>query len=196
MRAAAFLALAAASLAAGCQQHGASSSAAPTAAAPADPLQIGVRLLASNQADMALRAFNQEMAENGPSAEALTGAAIANMRVGRGPLATKLLRKALRLDPFYAPAHNNLGVALYDEGDYLGALTAFQKAHELTGGSDPAVAVNLDMAAFVVADTAKTTPQLDESEFEVILYGNGLYRLERKTGPVGADAAKAEGETS
>lgn len=177
---------------AGCQQTASNGGQSPAAATAAlDHTSIGVRLLAANQPNMALTSFNRALGEDGPTAEALTGAAIANMRIGRGGVAVRLLESAIGVDNDYAPAHNNLGVALYDEGDYIGALAAFQRAHQLTGGTDNAVATNLDMAEFVIADTAATTPQLDEAEFDVILYGNGLYRLERRAKPRPAAAPES-----
>ena len=52
-------------------------------------------------------------------------------RQGRHREATELHRKAIRLNPRYAPAHHNLGNALLELGDFNGARASFEHALEL-----------------------------------------------------------------
>ncbi|MEM7525899.1 MAG: tetratricopeptide repeat protein [Pseudomonadota bacterium] len=164
-----------------CQQQDEIQLSAPVAPPPDltnDPFDVGVRLLAVRQHEMALGAFRRAMLRDGLTAEALTGAAVASMRLGRPNAARKLLESAVTVDPRSAVAHNNLGVALYDVGDYEGAFARFELAFALTEGADQSVAQNLEMAKFALDDSASPKPKLDEADFDVIQYGHGVYRLE------------------
>ena len=47
------------------------------------------------------------------------------------------LQRTIEMDPRFAPAHGNLGIAYDVKGDHAAALEAFRKAVEITGGTDP-----------------------------------------------------------
>ncbi|MEX2517876.1 MAG: tetratricopeptide repeat protein [Paracoccaceae bacterium] len=154
--------------------------AAPPAPPPGDPVEIGKRLLAENQPELALSAFNRGIA-SASSAEAravaLTGAGVALLKLGRGGEARRLLEAALTLDPELVTAHNALGVAHHDARRHAAAAASFRRASELSGGDDPAIRANLGMAEAALADDAANVPKLDEFDYDVIQYGHGVYRL-------------------
>lgn len=147
---------------------------------PDDPIEIGKRLLAENQPELALSAFNLGVASAGSAearAVALTGAGVALLKLGRGGEARRLLEAALSLDPELATAHNALGVAHHDAGRYAAATASFRRASELTGGGDPEIRANLGMAEAALGDQTANAPTLDEFDYDVIQYGHGVYRL-------------------
>lgn len=145
------------------------------------PLTVGVRLLSANQPEMALDAFNRSVTEEGVSADALTGIGASYLRLGQRSQALQFLEAATALDPNSALARNNLGVALYDEGDYVRALTEFNRAYALTDGLDASIATNVGIAEAALAETGEAIPGVDEVQFDVIQYGHGVYRLEPRT---------------
>ncbi|QIE57220.1 tetratricopeptide repeat protein [Pikeienuella piscinae] len=158
---------------AGCAQIDA---AAPPPPQPSDPVELGKRLLAQNRPDLALDAFERGISDVG-GAEALTGAAVSLLKLGRGGEARRLLEAALARDPDLAVARNALGVYHYEAGRYAAALAEFRRADELTGGADPVIALNIGVAAAALEDRAGDKPKLDAFDYDVIQYGHGVYRL-------------------
>lgn len=148
------------------------------AAQPADHVALGKRLLAQNRPDLALAAFNRGIAgDDGP--EAMTGAAISLLKLGRPAEARRLLEAALAREPDLPAARNALGVAYYEDGRHAAALQEFRRANELTGGADPSIAMNIGMAKMALArEEAGREASLDAVDYDVIQYGNGVFRLE------------------
>ena len=154
----------------------------PPGAASAEPAEeIGLRLLAQDQPEMALRAFNRAMAAaDGPGAraKAMTGAGVAMIRLGRMTEAARTLEAAVALAPG-APGTpvtlNALGVASYAAGRPEEALAAFRRAEALAGGEDPAIRANIALAEAAVREAADV--ELDEFDYDVIQYGHGVWRL-------------------
>ena len=181
--------LVAAIVLAACQQGGTASRSAPQP--PDDPVEIGKRLLAADQPEMALASFQRALATGDVSSDALVGVAVASLKLGRRKDARVFLRAAIDADPNSAVARNNLGVLLLDDGDYAGALSEFQLAFALTDGADRAIATNLAMAEHAHQVALGSQPELDAAEFDVIQYGHGVFRLE----PRAAAAPVENGET-
>jgi hypothetical protein len=69
------------------------------------------------------------------------------------------LEDALKLEPASARTHNNLAVALADEGDYAGALAHLREAVS-SDRSDPGVWLNLGVVSYVAGDTASAESPL------------------------------------
>lgn len=149
---------------------------APAPPPPVDPMVLGGRLLAQNRPDLALDAFERAIAAGGRP-EALTGAAVALLRLGRIGEARRLLEAAVARDPDLATARNALGVAHYEAGRFAAALAEFRRADELTGGADPSIAFNIGVAETALAAREGEIPVLDGFDYDVIQYGNGVYRL-------------------
>lgn len=155
--------------------------AAPGAASAEPPAEIGLRLLAANEPDLALRAFNRAIAAaSGPEerAAAMTGAGVALIRLGRTGEAERLLAAALAFTPDAPIALNALGVARHALGRSEEALAAFRRADALTGGADPSIRANIALAEAAAGDAAgEADPALDEFDYDVIQYGHGVWRL-------------------
>ena len=179
------LSLAAVAVAA-CQQPGPLSQEAG-AQAPAS-FEIGARLIRANQPEMALGAFTRLIAEKGVTAEAMIGVGVAYLRMGRREDAIRSFEQAIEVDPNIPVARNNLGVALYEDGAYAAALSEFERAYALTGGLDPVVRTNIGIAEFAMATRADEVI-VDDADFDVIQYGQGVYRLEPRK-PDGEAAPK------
>ncbi|MFN3262647.1 MAG: tetratricopeptide repeat protein [Pikeienuella sp.] len=154
----------------------------PGAASAEPPEEIGLRLLAQDQPEMALRAFNRAIAAaNGPvaRAEAMTGAGVAMIRLGRMTEAARMLEAAIALAPDAPGAPvtlNALGVASYAAGRPEEALAAFRRAEALVSGEDPAIRANIALAEAVLEE-ASADVELDEFDYDVIQYGHGVWRL-------------------
>lgn len=171
---------------AACQQPGPLSGEAG-ARAPAS-FEIGARLIRANQPEMALGAFTRLIAEKGMSPEAMVGIGVAYLRMGRRDDAIRSFEQAIEADPNVAVARNNLGVALYEDGAYAAALSEFERAFALTGGLDPVVRTNVGIAEFAMV-TKGDEVIVDDADFDVIQYGQGVYRLEPRK-PDGEAAPK------
>lgn len=147
--------------------------------APAPTVGIAERLIAANQPEMAAGVLEKIIADNGPDALTMTGLGVAYHQSGRRSLALRFFRAAIDLDPNFAMARNNLGVALYDDGDYAAALSEFERAFAITGGLDPVIRTNIgiaEIAAVVHADILA----VDDADYDVIQYGQGVYRLRER----------------
>lgn len=149
----------------------------PAAGHSGDPMVVGVRLMREGQPTLALGAFNRALAEK-VSAEALTGAASAYHALGQRKQAEKLLRAAIKRDANFALARNNLGIMLYEDGDYAAAERELRRAFAITGGANRAISTNLAFAEFALSQVPEPTVK-DAKAFDVIQFGHGLYRLER-----------------
>lgn len=158
------------------------------AARKSPPIGVGIKLLAANQPEMALNAFHRSLRADGPTAAALTGAAVANVRIGRATNALRLLEAAVTVDPNSIVARNNLGVVLYDRGEYAASLSHLEHAYELTGGTDRSVADNLGIVQYALANSVSEKSEVDEANYEVIQYGHGVYRLQPKAPELTAPA--------
>lgn len=152
--------------------------AAPTG--PVDQTTLGVRLMQEGEAALALRAFNRAIARDGPSAETLTGVAAALYTLGQPKEATRIARSAVDLDPNLAVARNNLGVMLYEQGDYGDALAELERAYALTAGAHAGIATNLGIAEHVAAQRNAEVVIKEDAEFDLIQFGHGVYRLEKR----------------
>lgn len=142
-----------------------------------DPMDLGLRLMRQGQPSQALGAFNRALAQD-VTAEALTGVASAYHALGQPKQAEQLLRAAIERDANFALARNNLGILLYEAGDYAAAERELRRAFAITGGANASIATNLAFAEFALAQVP--APVIKDAEaFDVIQYGHGLYRLER-----------------
>ncbi|MEO1524015.1 MAG: tetratricopeptide repeat protein [Planctomycetota bacterium] len=83
--------------------------------------------------------------QNTPRANRLTYAGIRELNLGHIDIAAKKFREAINADYTYGPAHNNLGLMHYEQGNLYQAVTAFETAREFLP-NDPAVVYNLGLA--------------------------------------------------
>lgn len=120
--------------------------------APGPWLALGMRFLDEGDDLHAERAFIRSLRVEGPSAAAFTGAGIAASRQGLLTRAIRHFAHARELDPHYAAAHNNLGAALYAQGDYRGAERAFRAAYRVAEGEHVEIAKNLALSEMALLE--------------------------------------------
>src|SRR5690625_3861274 len=120
---------------------------------PGPWLALGMRLLEEGDNPHAERAFIRSLRVEGPSAAAFTGAGTAAARQGLLTRSIRHFEHARELDPQYAAAHNNLGAALYAQGNYRAAERAFRAARQAPEGDHIEVAKNLTMTEMVLRNT-------------------------------------------
>ena len=143
-------------------------------------MELGLRLMRAGQAQMALNAFNRALAEGGIEADELIATAAAYRLLGRRKDALKLLRSAIVRDPNSALARNNLGVMLYEDGDAIGARSELEGAYALTNGLNAQIATNIGIVEFAINNREEAEFIGDDVEFDVIQYGHGVFKLERR----------------
>ncbi|QDV40318.1 Tetratricopeptide repeat protein [Stieleria neptunia] len=78
-------------------------------------------------------------------ANRLTYAGIRSLQKQHLDKAAKQFREAVEADETYGPAHNNLGLMHYEQGNLYQAVMAFEQARDYLPG-DPAVVYNLALA--------------------------------------------------
>ncbi|MFB1024257.1 MAG: tetratricopeptide repeat protein, partial [Octadecabacter sp.] len=83
-----------------------------------DGLEIGHRLMAAGEYDLALLAYTRAAGQQGLNVDTLSALGSANLKLGRLGQAETLLRRAVDEDPAFAAAWNNLGV-IYKDMDNL-----------------------------------------------------------------------------
>jgi Flp pilus assembly protein TadD len=177
------LSLAAALALGGCAQPGPLAEvggARPDLARPPEGVKAadyGARLLRDGEPELALKAFRLSLIEDGSSAVAFAGLGAANRELGRVKQARKILERAVELWPDDPVLRNNLGVALYDLGDYAGARRQFETAFALTSGGVDTIDNNIGITMSSEAKAAADAPEPVRSPFAVVPLGNGQYYL-------------------
>jgi Flp pilus assembly protein TadD len=161
--------------------------AAPFFAPPlpqSDPVEVGNRLLAAGEPEMALRRFEEALLANPRSADALVGVAAANHRMGRLAQARRFLEFAVEVAPDSVAAWNNLGVVRYGMADYPGARDALRTAFALDGGQSDDIRTNLALVEHLLPQPIDADSVV--TEFEMQRTGDGTYRLvDRRKPPEG-----------
>jgi Flp pilus assembly protein TadD len=121
-----------------------------------DGLQVGHRLMAAGEYDLALRAYYRAAGEVGVNADVLSAIGSANLRLGRLGQAEQYLRRAIEADQRFVPAHNNLGVVLMERNRIGEARRVFQIAFALDSGASPEIRENLRRA--IAAQETRARP--------------------------------------
>ncbi|RZK88559.1 MAG: tetratricopeptide repeat protein [Hymenobacter sp.] len=88
---------------------------------------------------LAIQDCNQAIALHPRMAYAYNNRGLALFRLGMSAEGRADIEHSLRLDRQNAYAHRNLGIYYFDQGDYLGALPHFERAHQL-GSAPPELA--------------------------------------------------------
>jgi Flp pilus assembly protein TadD len=141
-----------------------------------DGLVVGRRLMAAGQYELALRAYYRAASEDGISPEILTAMGAANIRLGRLNQAEQVLRQALKLNPSFIPALNNLGVVLMAQGKYPEARLVFRNAFALDSGKSNEIRENLRLAIAKSQKSAYHPPRKD-NKYSLVRQGHGKYQL-------------------
>jgi Flp pilus assembly protein TadD len=140
-----------------------------------DGLQVGHRLMAAGEYELALKAYYRAAGETGVNVDVLSALGSANLKLGRLGQAEKLLRQAVKKDGKFAPAWNNLGVVLVERGKFPEAKRVFRVAYALDSGESDSIRDNLRLAIAKSADLSYNEP--DKAEFSLVRRGTGTYLL-------------------
>jgi tetratricopeptide (TPR) repeat protein len=141
-----------------------------------DGLLVGHRLMAAGEAELALKAYLRAAAEQGVNVDVLSAIGSANLALGRLGQAEQILRRAVETDPNFAPALNNLGVVLMEQGKFGEARITFQQAFAVDSGESDSIRENLRLAIARTEGVVYSDPQ-DEPTMSLVRRGQGQYEL-------------------
>jgi len=135
-----------------------------------DGAEVGHRLLAAGEYELALDAFSRAAAERGAiDGEILGGLGAANLGLGRLNQAEGQLIAATRAPEAQPEDWNNLGVLLMETGRIEEAVATFRKAFALSNGENTAIRDNLRLAL-----------EKSENSATVVSENNNNYKLVRR----------------
>ena len=144
-------------------------------AAAEDGVEVGHRLMAAGQFELAIRSFNRAALDRGIDGEILSGLGSANLGLGRLGQAEKLLRRAVATDETQPEDWNNLGVVLMEKGEVAEAVGVFRRAYALDNGESDAIRDNLRAA--MAKSEKSATVVLDDDNYKLVRRGAGDYRI-------------------
>lgn len=145
--------------------------------------EVGYRLLAAGENELALRTFAEALARDPVSPEILVGLGSASQRLGRLNQARRYLERAVEIAPGNVLAWNNLGVVRYGLAEYPASAEAFRTAFALDGARSDAIRQNLALAE--QAATAPVDADRIAAEFQMVPAGGGRYLLLDRSRPAG-----------
>lgn len=117
-----------------------------TRQAATNGLEVGHRLMAAGEPELALKSFTRAAGQQGLTGEILTALGSANLGLGRLGQAETLLRDAVKKEEFWPEPWNNLGVVLMEQGKSAEAAQIFHKAYALDDGQSDSIRDNLRLA--------------------------------------------------
>ena len=140
-----------------------------------DGLEVGHRLMAAGQYELAIKSFNRAALENGMNSEILSGLGSANLGLGRLGQAEQLLRRAVKDNEDQPAAWNNLGVVLMERGKTVEAEQIFKKAYALDNGESDAIRDNLRLALAKSENSGNVA--LDAENYKLVRRGSGDFLI-------------------
>lgn len=143
-----------------------------------DSIEVGNRLMAAGEYELALEAFSRAALEQGMTTQVLTSLGTANVGLRRLGQAEKLLRRAVEDDTDWPVAWNNLGVLLMEKQEYPEAAQVFQRAFALDNGESDAIRDNLRLALAKMENPVNNTPQ-EQQEYTLEQLGDGQFTLRK-----------------
>lgn len=141
-----------------------------------DGLLVGHRLMDAGEYELALKAYMRAAGEQGITVDVLSAIGSANLQLGRLGQAERLLREAVKRDPTFVPALNNLGIVLMEQGKTGEARRVFQQAFALDSGATDEIRENLRLAIARSESAVYDTPQ-EEADFTLVRRGYGRFVL-------------------
>lgn len=140
-----------------------------------DGIEVGHRLIAAGQYELAIKSFNRAALDHGLTGEILSALGNANLGLGRLGQAETLLRRAVEKDAAEPEVWNNLGVVLMESGQTAEAEQIFRKAYALDNGESDAIRDNLRLA---LAKTEKSViTEVNEDNYKLVRRGSGDYLI-------------------
>ncbi|UWR14383.1 tetratricopeptide repeat protein [Sulfitobacter sp. M368] len=140
-----------------------------------DGIEVGHRLIAAGQYELAIKSFNRAALEQGVDSEILSGLGTANLGLGRLGQAETLLRRAVKRSDALPEAWNNLGVVLMERGKTTEAEQIFRKAYALDNGESDAIRDNLRLA--LAKSENSGISELDDNNYKLVRRGGGDYLI-------------------
>ena len=140
-----------------------------------DSIEVGHRLIANGQHELAIKSFNRAALENGMDSEVLSGLGSANLALGRLGQSERLLRRAVKEDDALPEVWNNLGVVLMEQGKTLEAVEIFKRAFALDNGESDAIRDNLRLALANSENSA--TVGVDDANYTLVRRGGGDFLI-------------------
>ncbi|WP_368187036.1 tetratricopeptide repeat protein [Aestuariibius sp. HNIBRBA575] len=142
-----------------------------------DGLEIGHRMMANGEYELALEAYTRAAAQQGLNVDTLSALGSANLRLGRLGQAEALMRRAVEADPAFAPAWNNLGVILMERGKIGEAVEVFRRAFATDSGQSDQIRDNLRLA-LAKYDDPNYGETNENEEFRLVQRGAGDFLLQ------------------
>ncbi|MDW3183716.1 tetratricopeptide repeat protein [Roseobacter sp.] len=128
-----------------------------------DGVDVGHRLIAAGEYELAIKSFNRAALERGKiDVEILAGLGSANLGLGRLGQAERQLRRAISMEGAQPEDWNNLGVVLMEAGKTVEAEQIFKRAFALDNGESVAIRDNLRLALAKSQNSATTPLQTDD----------------------------------
>ena len=140
-----------------------------------DGIEVGHRLIAAGEYELAIKSFNRAALENGLDIDVLSGLGSANLGLGRLGQAEKLLRDAVKEDGDQPEVWNNLGVVLMERGKTAEAEQIFRRAYALDNGESDAIRDNLRLA--LAKSENSDSVRLDDNDYKLVRRGAGDYLI-------------------
>lgn len=142
----------------------------------ADGVDVGHRLIAAGEFELAIKSFNRAALDRGGlNAEILSGLGTANLGLGRLNQAEKLLRRATtEYDPMPSDL-NNLGVVLMEQGETAEAVQVFRRAFALDDGESTLIRDNLRLALAKTENSDSLEP--NESQYKLVRRGSSDFLI-------------------
>ncbi|WP_299283634.1 tetratricopeptide repeat protein [uncultured Tateyamaria sp.] len=138
-------------------------------------VEVGHRLIAAGEYELAIKAFNRAALADGFDAEILSGLGSANLGLGRLGQAEALLRRATtEYDP-HPEDLNNLGVVLLNQGRDSEAVQILRQAFALDDGESTLIRDNLRLALanFENSDSVER----NEAEYKLVRRGSSDFLI-------------------
>lgn len=143
----------------------------------ANAVEVGHRLIAAGEYELAIKSFNRAALERGRlDAELLSGLGTANLGLGRLNQAEVLLERAIAEEDAQPVDYNNYGVLLIEIGRTSEAVQYFKRAFALSNGENIAIRDNL-RAALAKAENSATLEAQKQNEYKLVRRGRNDFIL-------------------
>ena len=140
-----------------------------------DGVEVGHRLMAAGEYELALEAFTRAALDQGLTPEILTSMGTANLGLGRLGQSETLLRRAVEEEPEWPEAWNNLGVLLMEQGKTAEAVQIFKKAFALDDGESTSIRDNLRLALAKSENSDNNV--LQEQQYKLVRRGSSDFLI-------------------
>ena len=148
----------------------------PKASTGETGIEVGHRLIAAGEYELALKAYYRTAAAEGMNPELLSSIGSANLGLQRLDQAEMQLREAIEQDEDLIAAWNNLGVVLVEKGEIGEASRVFRTAFALDAGNSPEIRENLRMALANMNISPYTETTTNE-DFKLVPRDGGQFLL-------------------